>query len=438
MNSVSGSLRRRFTARRARDKSATAGFEIPSLNGIRALAVTVVFMTHAGINPAPGKLGVTVFFFLSGYLITTLLRMEFDRTSTIDFKAFYLRRAFRILPPLYLVLILADVLTLGGSFSYSHMRLGACLSQVFFLSNYQMAGAGWFGAGTGRAPGTEQLWSLAVEEHFYLIYPMVYLFLRRYLPSAKRQAAVLLGICAAVLAWRFVMVLGLHASVSRVYIGTDTRIDGILFGCVLGVVGNPVLDLKKPGEESRLSRLWAPILAPVGILAIILFYVGTDSPAPSFLQPVAISQTVQYTVEGLALIPLFVVAIRHYNWGIFKLLNTRTAKLVGAMSYSIYIVHELVIVWVHRHLGGGRILHGPIYLIITVIIGFVMLRFVERPCARLRKRLSRALGKDGTYAPAPAPDRAAPAPARALRHPEISPVPAEAMVGALGPSIQLE
>ena len=238
-----------------------------------------------------------------------------------------------------------------------------------------------------------------MEEHFYLIYPMLYLFLRRYLPSAKRQAAVLLGICAAVLAWRFVMVLGLHASVSRVYIGTDTRIDGILFGCVLGVVGNPMLDLKKPGEESRLSRLWAPILAPVGILAIILFYVGTDSPAPSFLQPVAISQTVQYTVEGLALIPLFVVAIRHYNWGIFKLLNTRTAKLVGAMSYSIYIVHELVIVWVHRHLGGGRILHGPIYLIITVIIGFVMLRFIERPCARLRKRLSRAQAKDGTYAP---------------------------------------
>src|SRR5689334_10066848 len=85
--------------------SKTDGFYIPSLDGIRAAAVGLVFLAHAGLNErVPGNFGVTVFFFLSGFLITTLLRMEFDKTGRISLKAFYPRRTLRILPPMYLVL----------------------------------------------------------------------------------------------------------------------------------------------------------------------------------------------------------------------------------------------------------------------------------------------------------------------------------------------
>ena len=256
---------------------------------MRAVAVTLVFLVHAGVAFSPGTLGVTIFFFLSGYLITTLLRMEFERTGTIDFRAFYLRRAFRILPPLYIVLILADVLTLGGAFDYRQLRLGACLSQMFFLSNYQILYAGWSGVETGRAPGTGALWSLAVEEHFYLVFPLVYLILCRYIASPRRQATLIALICVAVLLWRCVLILGLHTTFDRTYIGSDTRIDSILFGCILGVLGNPVCEEKHSPNDSRLSRLWAPVLAPVGALAIVLIYPWEGNLGPALFRTVAVS-----------------------------------------------------------------------------------------------------------------------------------------------------
>ena len=82
-------------------------FHIPSLDGIRAIAVLIVFLSHVGLPYIPGGFGVTIFFFLSGYLITTLLRREYERSNRIDFKKFYMRRVLRILPPFYVVLFLA-------------------------------------------------------------------------------------------------------------------------------------------------------------------------------------------------------------------------------------------------------------------------------------------------------------------------------------------
>lgn len=366
-------------------------FEIPSLNGIRALAVTMVVLLHAGVTKSPAGLGVTVFFFLSGYLITTLLRMEFDRTGAIDLRAFYIRRAFRILPPLYAVLILADLLTLGGGFVNAHLRVGGVLSQFFFFSNYQINAAGWYGPHIGRAPGTEQLWSLSIEEHFYLLFPFVYLMLRRYLPSAKKQAAVLAAICGAVLVWRFVFVLAFHASESRVYVGTDTRIDGILFGCILGILGNPALDRKPRGEESWLGRWWPVLMAPPALVAILL--VGTDFPAPEVFRSVLFVRILQYTIEGLAFFPLFVLAIRYPRWGVLKLLNARAVVFLGVMSYSIYISHNVIIWYFRENMGGGHITRGLFYLVVIGVVGWVMLRVIERPFARLRRRFTRAVGR---------------------------------------------
>lgn len=391
MTRFMASARGRFTSRLIRGRIDRRPSEIPSLNGIRALAVTMVVLLHAGVTKSPAGLGVTVFFFLSGYLITTLLRMEFDRTGAIDLKAFYIRRAFRILPPLYAVLIVADLMTIGGAFTNAHLRLGGIVSQFFFFSNYQINAAGWYGPHIGRAPGTEQLWSLAIEEHFYLVFPFVYVLLRRYLPSPRRQAAVLATICGAVLLWRFIFVLGLHASESRVYIGTDTRIDGILFGCILGVIGNPALDRRPAGEGSWLSRWWPALLAPVALVAILL--VGTDFPGPAVFRSIVVSRILQYTIEGLAFFPLFVLAIRYPRWGIFKVLNARPVVYVGVMSYSIYISHNLVIWFFRENIGGGHLSRGAIYLVVIAIVGWVMLRFVERPFARLRKRFSRVTAR---------------------------------------------
>lgn len=214
------------------------GFYIPSLDGIRAVAFAVVFLSHAGLGRfVPGRFGVTVFFFLSGYLITTLMRMEMAKTGTIRFGQFYLRRVLRIFPPLYISLALAIALNLLGVLP-GKMELPSVLAQVFHLTNYQAI----YGSSQAVPAGTVVLWSLAVEEHFYFGFPFLYWWLTTQGFTAKRQATTLLLICALTLLWRVILARGYGVDDLRTGFGTDTRIDSILFGSVMAVWYNPVLD----------------------------------------------------------------------------------------------------------------------------------------------------------------------------------------------------
>src|SRR5450432_3214918 len=146
---------------------------IPSLDGLRAVSFLIVFVSHAGLSGiVPGYFGLSVFFFLSGYLITTLLRLEFDRAGDISFKQFYLRRALRIFPPFYVVLGVAYFLTVIG-FLGGSLWTSAVLAQCFHFTNYYVIRHGWW---DGIAPGTWVYWSLAVEEHFYFFFPLFYLW----------------------------------------------------------------------------------------------------------------------------------------------------------------------------------------------------------------------------------------------------------------------
>lgn len=178
-------------------------FHIPSLDGIRAFSFLIVFLAHAGLGKyIPGHLGLSLFFFLSGYLITTLLRIEFERTGSVSLKQFYLRRALRILPPFYLVLFLMMFLTYIGV-NGSSVSVEAAVMQIFHLTNYQVVRDGWW---QGMAAGTWVYWSLAVEEHFYLFFPLLYLWLLRHGGDAQRKASILILFCVLVLAWRCVLV----------------------------------------------------------------------------------------------------------------------------------------------------------------------------------------------------------------------------------------
>lgn len=350
----------------------TAIRQIPSLDGLRAVAVLIVFAAHAGLsNVIPGNLGVTIFFFLSGFLITTLLRVEFESTQKIDLLAFYGRRAIRILPPMYIVLAAATLLTVAG-FLEGLISLPALFAQILHWSNYYVITNGWW---EGRAPGTWIYWSLAVEEHFYLVFPVVYLALRRFVPTARRQSLILLGICAAVLLWRFALVYALGAYKEQTYIATDTRIDSILFGCVLAIAANPVLD------RIPLPRwAWTYALFPAGIVAIVLSYLVRE---PGF------EQTLRYTVQGIALVPIFVTCIRDSRSGVFRALNWRPLMFLGVISYTIYLVHPIVLFAVAQWTRWPALAQGMIALAFTLGIAVAMHVLVERPLGRLRNRLSR-------------------------------------------------
>jgi peptidoglycan/LPS O-acetylase OafA/YrhL len=361
----------------AAGRSSREALYIPSLDGIRAAAVLLVFAAHAGLKDRiPGNFGVTVFFFLSGYLITTLLRAEDQRNGRISLASFYGRRTLRIFPPLYVVLALATLLTLVGALPGPAIRLDALGAQVLYLTNYYIIQHGWW---DGRAPGTWIFWSLSVEEYFYLGFPLLYILLLRFLPQRRRQALVLVGLCALVLAWRLVLVLALGASRDRTYIATDTRIDSILFGCVLGVIGNPVLD-----GGSRISeRAWKQLLLPLALGGLLLSFV--------FRNPV-FQETVRYSLQGLCLFPLFVAAVRWPEWLPFRILNVGWVKFLGVLSYSFYLVHPSVLWAVTSWTRLPGLAQALIGLVLTLAVSLALYWLVEKPAARLRRRLSRLQG----------------------------------------------
>jgi len=359
------------TAAPSARRAAKTSLHIPSLDGIRAASFFLVFLAHAGLEDrVPGGFGVTVFFFLSGYLILTLMRVEFEKTETVSLRAFYLRRVLRILPPFYLVLTVATALTAAGVI-HGALSRAAVAAQFLHFANYWIVYHGY----DGQAPGTGVYWSLAVEEHFYLFAPWLYLLLARGRIRPSRQAAIVLALCALVLAWRCVLVLHFHAPTDRTYLATDTRVDSILFGIALALYRNPVLDGPPPGSPA----LWKRVLGPVAVAVLLFTFVWRN---PAF------RETARYSLQGLALIPLFTIAIQWPDLLPCRLLNARAVAFVGLLSYSLYLLHQVVIVALEQHLPAvNAVLRGTLALALSLAIAYAIYIAIERPCARLRKRL---------------------------------------------------
>jgi peptidoglycan/LPS O-acetylase OafA/YrhL len=344
---------------------------MPSLDGIRAVSFMLVFFSHAGLGDlVPGGIGVTIFFFLSGFLITTLMRAEFDKNSAVNFGHFYLRRAFRIWPPFYIVLGVTSLATL--LFDPPGTLSGAALTaQLLHVTNY------WniYHGEMGEPPGTGVYWSLAVEEHFYLLFPLFYVAMRSKRLSALTQVRIFWGLCALVLLWRCVLVLAFHVSTNRTYMATDTRFDSILFGCALAVWNNPVLDVPTMNE-----RRWKYVIVPAALLALLgcLLY-----RAPAF------RETVRYSLQGIALTFIFIAAIRYSTWLPFRWLNWRPVAYVGVLSYSLYLMHFAVLFAVMRNLpAAGPWVQGVLAIAVSVLLAWMMYEVVEKPAARWRKRLT--------------------------------------------------
>ena len=347
-----------------------AAFAIPSLDGIRAVSFLLVLLGHAGVPGIPGGFSVTVFFFLSGYLITTLLRQEMDKTGRVSFRLFYLRRALRIWPSFYLVLTLATTLTVIGFLSG---RVGVAdeVAQCLHYSNYWLI---WHGADF-IPHGTAVYWSLAVEEHFYLILPALYLVLRRLNLSGRQQATVFLTLCILTLAWRTVLVLHYHSVQERTYLGTDTRFDSMLFGCSLAVFNNPALDLPK---RERPSILELSFLAG-GVVLLLISFVIRD---PAF------RETLRYSIQGVGLFPIFITAIRFPRWGPYPLLQLRVVRYVGTISFTLYLVHHVVMGALDDHGVTSLSVRILATLVISLVLATASWFGIEKPCARLRRRFA--------------------------------------------------
>lgn len=347
------------------------GFNLPSLDGLRAVSVVIVFVSHIGYaDLVPGGFGVTVFFFLSGFLITTLLRREFAATGDISFKDFYLRRVFRILPPMYITFLFALLLNVSG-FIPRDLELVPMLLQVANFANYVPI---LFENGESKVPvGTGIFWSLSVEEHFYAIYPLVALALLK-VGSVRRTFWILAAVCLVVLLWRTFLVTVMGVDSEKIYRATDCRIDSMLYGCILALCMNPVLDAR-PARDTRWDL---PMLA--GSLALLLVTL--------LVRDGVFRETLRYSLQGLALMPLFYLAVSRPDWWPFKWLNTAPMRWIGSLSYTIYLCQLVMIAIVWRLWSDWPMeVRHVMIAALTLLYSMAMYRFVEKPCGRMRARI---------------------------------------------------
>lgn len=347
---------------------------IPSLDGLRAVSVLLVMISHLDFIPAtdtmPGGFGVTVFFFLSGYLITTLMRVEFARTGEVSLKQFWIRRGLRILPAFYLVLVIATVSAWIFQPPGTTTR-GALAALYFHMTNYWIVFRGY----EGQPPGTGVYWSLAVEEHFYLLFPWLFIAMQKWRLSARNQALTLWALCLVVLAWRCILIFALGSSEMHTYHATDTRVDSILFGCALAVWHNPRLDPPRLSE-----RLWKRFLVPAAFAVLLLCFIWRDHD---------FRETARYTLQGIALTFVFIAAIRWPQELPWRWLNLRVMVFIGVLSYSLYLVHYPIIFAVNGRLGSWPSwAQASLAFSLSFAASWLIYRCIEKPIAKLRKRHS--------------------------------------------------
>ncbi|WDZ97912.1 acyltransferase [Herbaspirillum sp. WKF16] len=341
--------------------------EIASLDGWRAVAIAIVFLSHAGLGKIiPGGLGVTIFFFLSGYLITTLLVREFTASGGINIRHFYVRRVLRLTPPLLLVLAVTYLLTHYGLFT-GHAAWSGFFAQLFYFANYYVL---FFDAGNAVPQGTGVFWSLAVEEHFYFVFPALFMLLMRR-ADHRRIPLYLFGLCLAFLAWRYYLVAGEGVSMERTYYATDTRIDSILFGCILATLQLP---------ESLRATLQRPALRMAGVGAGVLLLLLS-----LLVRDAVFRETLRYSVQGIALIPLFFYSVTRPDSFPFRWLNLRWVQRLGIYSYSIYLSHEIMLSnvdWV----SANPALNIAAALVFSLLFAMLVDRFIDAPLRAVRAR----------------------------------------------------
>lgn len=347
---------------------------IPSLDGLRALSFLLVFFSHLGwMGGRPGGFGVNVFFCISGYLITNLLIREWDRTNTISMRNFYLRRAARIFPGMYAVSLMC-ILLVHFHFLAGVLKWRAVLFELLYLKNYSSMWGIFHGDSDYAIPWTESFWSLCVEEHFYLLFPFLFLFLLRR-RSYKQIAGILSVVCFALLGWRMVAIRIIPFGDQWCYMTTDSRMDSILWGCILACVE------QVPKWRGFLTRSnLEQTLVPIGLALIIGTFIFHDTGR----------FTTRFTLQAIALLPLVFYVTHYAETLVARILNLRLLVHLGALSYGLYLLHSPIIGLVQTHTRTGKPIMWLMCAASTYLAALFMHWTLERPFESFRARLRKA------------------------------------------------
>jgi len=351
---------------------------IPSLDGLRALSIFLVLGLHSlqrleFTHHVPwiwaalldGATGVYIFFVISGYLITSLLLHEHEKSGSISLRGFYFRRAMRILPPLYAYIAVLALLGWAGRLAVNKIDI---LSALFFLHNY-VSSFMW---------SLEHFWSLSIEEQFYFLWPCLLLYcLRHPGPEGRAKAAriAIAIILISPLIRVFSFTVAKHTILHNNF-GFHTHADSLMFGCLLALVqGTPVFE----SVYTFATKIWW--IPP----AVILM---SDFLSARFMNywdlPIGL------TVCGIGISFFLLWCVRNPYSAVGRLLNSRPIAHLGVLSYSIYIWQTLFLNNDNRSVFGPSLTllyTFPFSWLAILAIAELSHQLIELPSLRLRNRL---------------------------------------------------
>lgn len=351
---------------------------IPSLDGIRAVSILLVLMSHfindmGWPNPyAVGVLGVRIFFIISGFLITGLLLKEIRDSHSINLRRFYLRRTLRIFPPFYFYIL---VMLLLSAFGWASLTLQGALPAIAYVSNYIDT---WNAAGFTLSHS----WSLSTEEQFYLIWPFSLVFLGR----KNAFAFLLIILISSPIARGALYLLSNNYSQSVDYFHLNA--DHIATGCVLAFIQHRL----------HASNIYQWLMRPIPAFCVL----AAGGAAYSQQHHPGLFAVFGMTIVNLSIAFCVDRSITYRENPIGRFLNSRVMVTIGILSYSIYIWQQP---FLHLHSSrpvlllsnGWQLVANPyISVILIALLSVLSYYLVEQPSLRLRGKIERHLysGKD--------------------------------------------
>lgn len=343
---------------------------IPALDGLRGIAVLAVMAFHARFSFFQGGfLGVDVFFVLSGFLITTLLIKEYDAGKRIGLKNFYMRRVLRLAPALLLFLLVVVIISfLFLQKKQLYYSLVDVLIALFYMSN-------WSHAFNIHPPAfIGHIWTLSVEEQFYILWPLTFILLLKVIKS--RGYIALIVLLAAISSWMLrIYLLSSGATIKRVYAGLDTRADTLLIGCFLAIVLSS--NLMSLNARQRLSNALR-YMAPLSAVLIIRFFVVQYWMSPRLYY-------VNFFVLEI-LIAIIILDIVISGQSMLKsMLSARPLVWFGGISYGVYLWHYPIYTYMFN-IGFSKVGVFTLGSVFTLAAASASYYCLERPFLKLKSR----------------------------------------------------
>jgi peptidoglycan/LPS O-acetylase OafA/YrhL len=351
-----------FSMKQVDDLHQMSGVRIPSLDGLRAFSIALVVLSHTVSGRIPGGYGVFLFFVISGFLITRLMFSESIQAGRLNVLSFYKRRFFRLYPVVivYCVVIVSIFYWLDGAVDWSEP-----LSALFYFANYLVAYRDV--NGVAHQMPFKIFWSLSVEEHFYLLFPLLFLCLR------GRPGGILVSaciVCFGCLGLRFCLAL-LYPELSSshyAYMRTEYRVDAVAYGVFLAAC----CELKMGRNFIALCDSWWAVLLVVSLLALANVL---PSQAKAVFRDALMGSAI---VIGMASI-----VFGRTLWWLAVILNSKWLQWLGRLSYSMYVWHVPVHMTVSHFLPGYLIIDLMLILIVSALSYY----YVEQPVIRWGRSL---------------------------------------------------